>query len=36
MMIGGMLGGADGGPLGPPEHCALRWRISLPNPEDID
>src|SRR5471030_2262179 len=38
MIIGGIVGGADGGPFGPPpEHCcALRWRPVQLNFEGID
>ena len=37
MMIGGIVGGADGGPLGPPpEDWALRWRLVRLHPEDND
>jgi hypothetical protein len=38
MMIGGIVGGADGGPLGPPpeRRWALRWRLDRLHTEDID
>jgi hypothetical protein len=37
MMMGGIVGGAEGGPLGPFEHsCALRWRCARLQIEDID
>jgi hypothetical protein len=37
MIIGGIVGGADGGPLGPlDKYCALRWRFALLQTEDID
>jgi hypothetical protein len=37
MIMGGIVGGADGGPFGPLENLiALRWRFVLLQPEDID
>ena len=36
MIIGGIVGGADGGPLGPNSVLALRWRGSLSIPESND
>jgi len=38
MMMGGIVGGADGGPFGPPPEncCALRWRPVRLHFEDID
>lgn len=36
MMIGGIVGGAEGGPLGPNPIVALRWRGSLSIPRSND